>query len=138
MPESLFNKVAGPQACNFIKMRLQYSCFPVKFAKFLRTPSFTEHLQWLLLWFKQQNNLIFSVITITFSYNQKLSWKNWNYYHPLYIKIPISYQKYDYLVQNYQYLYNFLKEQFRTDRFITIENWPPKTFQYAVFQQPKV
>ena len=24
-------------------------CFPVKFAKFLRTPFFTEHLQWLLL-----------------------------------------------------------------------------------------
>ena len=24
-------------------------CFPVKFAKFLRTLFFTEHLQWLLL-----------------------------------------------------------------------------------------
>ena len=32
-------------ACNFIKNR----CFPVKFAKFLRTPFFTEHLRWLLL-----------------------------------------------------------------------------------------
>ena len=26
------------KACNFIKKRLQRSCFPVKFAKFLRTP----------------------------------------------------------------------------------------------------
>ena len=37
------------QACNFIKKRLQHRCFPMKFAKFLRTPIFTEHLQWLLL-----------------------------------------------------------------------------------------
>ena len=35
MLESLFNKVAGPQACNFIKKRLQHKCFPVKFAKIL-------------------------------------------------------------------------------------------------------
>ena len=44
-----FNKVAGPQNCNFIKNRLQHKFFPVKFAKFLRTRCFTEHLQWLLL-----------------------------------------------------------------------------------------
>ena len=44
--ESRFNKIAGR---NFIKDRLQRKCFPVKFAKFLRTPFFTEHLRWLLL-----------------------------------------------------------------------------------------
>ena len=37
MLESLFNKVAGPQAKNFIKKRLQHKCFPVSIAKFLRT-----------------------------------------------------------------------------------------------------
>ena len=47
--ESPFNKVTGFQASNFIKKRLQHRCFPVKFAKFLRTPFFTEHLRWLLL-----------------------------------------------------------------------------------------
>ena len=31
-------------------------------------------------------------------YNHKLSWKYCNYYHPPYIKIPISYQKYGHLV----------------------------------------
>ena len=36
--ESLFNKVAGLKACNFIKMRFQYRCFPVNFRKFLATP----------------------------------------------------------------------------------------------------
>ena len=38
MLESLFNKVPCLQVCNFIKKRLQHRCFPVKFAKFLRTP----------------------------------------------------------------------------------------------------
>ena len=41
-----FNKLYN----NFIKKRPRRKCFPVKFAKFLRTsPFFTEHLQWLLL-----------------------------------------------------------------------------------------
>ena len=36
--ESLVGKVAGLKFMwNFIKKRLQHSCFPVKFAKFLRT-----------------------------------------------------------------------------------------------------
>ena len=30
------------------KKRLWHRCFPVNFAKFLRTPFFTEHLRWLL------------------------------------------------------------------------------------------
>ena len=41
--ESNFSKVAGLICCNFIKKRLlivPYRCFPVKFAKFLRTPFF--------------------------------------------------------------------------------------------------
>ena len=47
MLASLFNKVPGLSS----KKKLQYRCFPVKFAKFLRTPFFTEQLQWLLLRF---------------------------------------------------------------------------------------
>ena len=35
--ESLFNKVPANQACNFIKIRLQHRCFPLKLAKFLKT-----------------------------------------------------------------------------------------------------
>ena len=42
-----FSKVPDTQNRNFIKNRLQHKLFPVKFAKFLRTPCFTE--QWLLL-----------------------------------------------------------------------------------------
>ena len=38
MLESLFNKVTGTQACNFIKERLQHRSFPMKLAKFLRIP----------------------------------------------------------------------------------------------------
>ena len=36
--ESLLNKVAGFQVCNFIKKILQHRCFPVNIAKFLRAP----------------------------------------------------------------------------------------------------
>ena len=47
--ESVFNKVASLQADCFIKKRLQHRYFLVDFAKFLKTPFFTKHLQWLLL-----------------------------------------------------------------------------------------
>ena len=47
--KSLFNKVAGIQACNSVKKKLQHRCFPVNIAKFLRTAFFTEQLRWLLL-----------------------------------------------------------------------------------------
>ena len=36
--ESLFAKVAGPQAWNFIKKKIQHRCFTVKILKFLRAP----------------------------------------------------------------------------------------------------
>ena len=37
------------KACNFIKKRLQHSCFSVTIAKFLRTALFVEYIRWLLL-----------------------------------------------------------------------------------------
>ena len=54
--ESLFKKVTGLRACNFIEKRLQHRCFPVKFAKFLRAPFFTEGLLWLLFKISNSNN----------------------------------------------------------------------------------
>ena len=47
--EYLFSKPAGLKACNFTKKKLQHSCFPVNFEKFLRTAFFIEHLRWLPL-----------------------------------------------------------------------------------------
>ena len=47
--ESLFNKVAGLQDCNFIKKRLQYRCSPENIAKFLTTPTSTNICKQLLL-----------------------------------------------------------------------------------------
>ena len=48
--KTLFNKVVALQACNFIKKR-QRRCFPVKFAKFLRTPILKNICEGLLLLF---------------------------------------------------------------------------------------
>ena len=55
MLESLLDKVAGSQACNFIKKRLQQRCFPMKFAEFLRTPILKNICKQLLL--KRSYNL---------------------------------------------------------------------------------
>ena len=50
MLQSFFNKVAGLRAFGFIKKKFQGSCFPVKFAKFLRTPTFKNICERLLLY----------------------------------------------------------------------------------------
>ena len=47
--ESLSNKFAGLQACNFIKKRLQCKCFPVKFVKFWRISILKNICERLLL-----------------------------------------------------------------------------------------
>ena len=45
-----FNKVAALRAFKFIKKKYQRSCFPVKFAKFFRTPTFKNICERLLLY----------------------------------------------------------------------------------------
>ena len=49
MFESLFNKVAGLQACNLIEKRLQHRCFPVSVSKTLRATSLKNICELLLL-----------------------------------------------------------------------------------------
>ena len=44
-----FNEATDLRPATLLKKRLWHKRFPVDFAKFLRTPFFTEHLQWLLL-----------------------------------------------------------------------------------------
>ena len=39
-----FNKFTGLRAATLLKKRLWKTCFPVDFAKFLKTPFVTEHL----------------------------------------------------------------------------------------------
>ena len=48
--ESVSNKVAVVRACNFITMKLQHRCFPVKFAKLLRIPILKNICERLLLY----------------------------------------------------------------------------------------
>ena len=42
---------------SFLKKRLWHRCFPVNFAKFLRTSFLIEHLRWLLLTFQSESTL---------------------------------------------------------------------------------
>ena len=56
------------------KKRLWYRCFPVNFAKFLKTPFFIEHLWWLLLCFYTSFHLcLFCYITPFFINNPFLT-----------------------------------------------------------------
>ena len=79
MLESIFNKAAGLKVCNSIKKRLQHSCLPVKLAKFLKTPFFTEEFRWLLLTFNSclhrssgQKQVWLSAINTRFSWKKYL------------------------------------------------------------------
>ena len=47
--ETLFNKVEGPQPCNFIQNRLQHRRFPVKFAVIFGAPMLKNISERLLL-----------------------------------------------------------------------------------------
>ena len=51
--ESLLNKAADLQVCNFIKKRLQHRYFPVIIAKFLRIPILKNICERLLLFIQK-------------------------------------------------------------------------------------
>ena len=62
------------QKSGLLKKRLWRRCFPVNFAKFLRTPVFTEGLWWLLLDFKAfllNNRGITNMIKLIFKIRQE-------------------------------------------------------------------
>ena len=61
MPESLFNKVTGLRPVTLLKKRLWHRCFPVNFAKFLRTPFLQNTSGRLLLSFIQ---IVYSIRTL--------------------------------------------------------------------------
>ena len=46
---SFLIKLRGLRAATLLKKKLWHKCFPMNFAKYLRTPFFTEHFRWLLL-----------------------------------------------------------------------------------------
>ena len=73
--ESLFNKIAGHQPCNYIKKRLQHNRFPAKFPKILRTNFFTEHLRWLILDIVILLNILWQISEV---FENKTLWKTFD------------------------------------------------------------
>ena len=73
----MFFKIGVPQACSFIKIRLQHRCFSVKLAKSLRTHFFKEHLRWLLLYILYTHDIICNLSRWNNGYNisKKDQWK---------------------------------------------------------------
>ena len=65
-------------------------CFPVNFAKFLRTPFFKEHRRWLLLnghFHKSSGNLCKPNIE---TLQNKFTWKTLKFLEMLDLKTPIN------------------------------------------------
>ena len=63
MCQSLFlNKIAGLRPATLLRNRLWHRCFPVNFAKFLRTSFIIEHLWCLLLNPVTDRNVNFMII----------------------------------------------------------------------------
>ena len=54
-------------AANLLKKKIWHRCFPVNFAKFLRTPFFKEYLWWLLLKL-HAHRLITDALTFSYCY----------------------------------------------------------------------
>ena len=65
----IFNTAAALRPETLLKKRLWHRFFPVNFAKFLRIPSRTEHLRWLLL-----NLLNCNSVTLLFQNEIKYQW----------------------------------------------------------------
>ena len=61
-----FSKVAVLTPATLFKKKLLHRCFPVNFAKFLRTPFCIEHLWWLCL--KAQNHYRSNKLVFFFRY----------------------------------------------------------------------
>ena len=76
---SLFLKNLQAVDLQLHRKRLQRRCFPVKFAKFVRTPFFTEHLRWLLLHLRWL--LLYFFFKVPFnSYFATLLWRTNNFF----------------------------------------------------------
>ena len=71
--ECLVNKVVSLQNCSFIKKKLQHSCFPLKFAKFLRTPILKSICEKLLLQFLSHGSMFIIYVQI---YQPKIKCKD--------------------------------------------------------------
>ena len=121
-----FNKVAGLQACNLIKKRLQHSCFPVKIANFLKTSILKNIYKWVLLSFRKTFKKLFLVTFFDYCAWQKgfkdfqrlyRVWLKWSWFviHDEVLNFPnwiLSYHEpFDHKIKkinqgNYQWIYD--------------------------------
>ena len=83
--QSLFLiKLQASRPPTLSKKRLWHRCFPVNFAKFLRSPFYIEHLWWLLLWFytsfKLRLNHFYDLVHIFQTYLTLLLCHKWIFF----------------------------------------------------------
>ena len=73
MLETVFSKVAGFKACNFITKKVQHRCFPVKFAKSLRIPILKNICERLLLYLHYNSHHHFNFHHVHYHQKQPLA-----------------------------------------------------------------
>ena len=74
-----FAKLTGKTLCQrlfFNKKRLWHRCFPVNFAKFLRTTIIIEYLWWLFLWILLESYLSDIITTQSNCGSGHIYWRN--------------------------------------------------------------
>ena len=76
--ESLFIKFAGLEVWDFIKERLQLSCFPLNFVKFLRTPILKNICERVLLRVLKPTSCLF-LYPLETSKNESFRYFQWVY-----------------------------------------------------------
>ena len=67
-----FNKVTGLRHAALLKKRLRHMCFPVNFAKFLRTPFLQNTSRWLLLNIKENAFVLLILTFVTWTKSSNL------------------------------------------------------------------
>ena len=76
------NACARLRPATLLKKTLWHRCFPVNFAKFLRTPFLKEHLRWLLLYYvKKIRILIKPKVIAKKSTHLSRETIKWTFYH---------------------------------------------------------
>ena len=130
MLQSLFNKVAGLKAWNFIKKRLQHRCFPVKFASFLGTPVFKKIYERLLLLTAESARGVFRTVSIMF---HETSCKNSKRQSSQYAYLNHSYRV-SHIKQKQTFQIWFIKKLFRKLKsYYSFANLLKENFDTGVF-----
>ena len=109
-----FNKVAGPMPASLLQKRLWHRCFPVNFAKFLRTP-FLKNTSggcfWLYMDTKKFCIWYFDLVLLEIIQNFQELFCSWSTFHEnrsLWIRALFNYLCWVFLLMFFKIIFNHI------------------------------